>query len=81
MTTTNAFPTFSIIQTKRQIGNWQSYTGHFRLLVDSDQGQIAFALPGRGGRVTRQAAGVIKRLWLAGATAIQIQNATGWRVL
>lgn len=66
-----------VFQTKAMVGNWEQFTGHFRVRVPCDSDLICFELPGRGGRTTLRAARQIHDLWHQGMTAGDVAQATG----
>jgi len=74
--TVNGTP-YEVFETKRLINNWEQYTGRYRVTVSRSEG-VCFCLPGRGGKVTLQAAREIARRWQAGESAGRIVQHTGW---
>jgi len=66
-----------VFQTKKMVGNWEQFTGHYRVSVPCVDGPLFFELPGRGGRTTLRAARQIHDLWHQGMTAGDVARATG----
>jgi len=61
-----------IVETKAMRGNWEQYTGSFRLIgIPGD----FIELPGRGGRVTQRAAALALEAFAAGRTNGEAQAA------
>ena len=54
-----------------------AYTGRYRALI----ADLAFALPGRGGRTTRAAFSALCAAWAAGQTAQECADAAGAELL
>lgn len=71
---------YEIYETKALVDNWEQYTGHWVVQVDSKTDLIAFYLPGRGGRVTKQAAKLIRTLWESGKSSGEISAITGCEI-
>lgn len=61
-----------ILETRRMAGNWERYTGHFRL-IDVPGGYID--LPGRGGKVTREGAARALAVFAAGGSNAEAEAA------
>lgn len=57
------------------------WSGRFRCEVPCANDRIAFDLPGRGGRVTANAAKRVNALWEAGYSAGEIQRLTGFNLV
>jgi len=71
---------YEIYETKALVNNWEKYTGQWVVQVDCKTDLIAFYLPGRGGRVTKQAARRIRTLWESGKPAGEISRITGFEI-
>lgn len=64
--------TTEIIETKAMRNGWETFTGRYRLILADGAQVIRFELPGRGGKVSKQAAEKIAQLWQAGKSIGEI---------
>jgi len=71
---------YKIYETTAFVNNWQEYTGQWCVQVNYKTDLIAFYLPGRGGRVTKRAAKLVRKLWESGKTAGEISQITGCEI-
>lgn len=64
--------THTIIETRMMVGNWQEYTGEYRLIgIPGD----SLDLPGRGGKVTQDAAARALQVFASGGDWQQAHDA------
>lgn len=68
-----------IVETKRMVNNWEEYTGKFVAVVALPGDAAHFALPGRGGPVTKRAADKLGELFAAGKSVGEVAKLTGLR--